>query len=332
MVTLRNTARTKSVPSRIQKRRRASRTSWRCSIRASRLRRCRWNARWTASGSSIGGTLSSERWRWGLTAIERKIVAALEDGCNSRAASTCSVAYAWQAIPVVAERRFLRVGHKGAAALAPENTIASLAAALEQRVDMIEFDVVDSPDGMLVLAHSHEEIAPGAVSLDQALGFLAREAPASVRVDLDLKWHGFEEDVIAVLRRHDLVDRALVSSFFPHSLRRFRELEPELTTGISYPWDKRGLSTKRALKPFVRTGVAALRSALPYRIASMVAAAGAGAAMLHYSVLSRAAVARCHARGVSVFAWTVDERELLERVLAIGVDGVITNDPRIFEL
>ena len=57
------------------------------------------------------------------------------------------------------QRRFLRIGHKGAAALAPENTIRSLAAAIEAGVDMVEFDVVDAPDGTLVLAHSHEEIA-----------------------------------------------------------------------------------------------------------------------------------------------------------------------------
>jgi glycerophosphoryl diester phosphodiesterase len=52
--------------------------------------------------------------------------------------------------------------------------------------------------------------------------------------------------------------------------------------------------------------------------------------MLHYSVVSRAAVARAHDHGASVFVWTVDEEPLLERMLAAGVDAVITNDPRIF--
>ena len=52
--------------------------------------------------------------------------------------------------------------------------------------------------------------------------------------------------------------------------------------------------------------------------------------MLHFSVVSHATVERCHQLGVSVFAWTVDDEALLARVLATGVDGVITNDPRIF--
>ena len=90
------------------------------------------------------------------------------------------------------DHRFLRVGHKGAASLAPENTIASLAAALEHGVDIVEFDIVDAPGGAIVLAHSHEEIEPGAVRFDEALAFLAREAPPGVGIDLDLKWHGSE--------------------------------------------------------------------------------------------------------------------------------------------
>lgn len=234
--------------------------------------------------------------------------------------------------PIAAERGFVRIGHKGAAALAPENTIESIGAALGQGVDLVEIDVVDGPDGSLVLAHSHEEILPAAPTLDEALAFLAAEAPAGVGVDLDLKWHGFEDGVLEALRRRDLVGRAIISSFFPASLRRLRALEPALRTGISYPWDKRGLATKRPLAPAVWAGAAALRTALPLRIGRMARAADATAAMLHYSVLSRGVVERAHRLGLSVFVWTVDEPELLRRVLATGVDGVISNDPRIFDL
>jgi len=231
----------------------------------------------------------------------------------------------------VAPRRYLRIGHKGAAALAPENTIASLAAALQNGVDMVEFDVVDAPDGRLVLAHSQEEIKPGAPDLDEALAFWAAEAPDTTGLVIDLKGEGFEERIVRSLAAHALTARALVSSFFPKSLRELVKCEPSLRTGISYPWDKRGLATRRAMKPLVWAGAAALRAALPHRITGMVGAAGASSAMLHYSVLSPAAVARCHELGVSVFAWTVDDPEVLRRVLAMSVDGVISNDPRIFD-
>jgi glycerophosphoryl diester phosphodiesterase len=231
----------------------------------------------------------------------------------------------------VTGRSYLRIGHKGAAALAPENTIASLAAAIEHRVDMVEFDVVDAPDGTLVLAHSHEEIEPGAATLDEALGFLAEEAPEELGVILDLKWYSFEQSVADAVVRHGLVHRAVASSFFPRSLRELRRREPRLRTGISYPWDRRGLATRWPLKPVVWAGVAMLRAALPLRIGRMVRAADAASAMIHYSVLSRATVKRCHQLDVLVFAWTVDDPKLLERVVALGVDGVISNDPRIFD-
>ncbi len=228
------------------------------------------------------------------------------------------------------QHRFLRVGHKGAAALAPENTIASLAAAFDHGVDMVEFDVAAGVDGELVLAHSTKEITSGSATLDDALAFLSREAPAGVGVDLDLKVRGFEKEVVAALARHGLLERALVSSFFPDSLRRLRTLEPRLQTGISYPWDRTGLAEHHSLRPVVWVGAVLLRSALPFRIGRMATDAAATSAMLHFSVLSSVVVDRCHKLGLSVFAWTVDEPALLDRVLGLGVDGVISNDPRIF--
>jgi glycerophosphoryl diester phosphodiesterase len=228
------------------------------------------------------------------------------------------------------QRRFLRVGHKGAAALAPENTLRSLAAAIEHGVDMVEFDVVDAPDGTLVLGHSHAEIADDAPTLDEALAYLASEGPAELQLDLDLKSSGFEPRVVSALERHGLVERSIACSFFPASLRELRRCEPALRTGISYPWDRRGLATRRAFAPFVQVGAATLRTALPHRIGRLIRAAEAGSAMLHFAVLSAAVVERCHALGISVYAWTVDDEALLARVVATGVDGVITNDPRIF--
>ncbi len=225
---------------------------------------------------------------------------------------------------------YVRVGHKGAGALAPENTIESLAAAISYGVDMIEFDVVDSPDGDLMLAHSRDEIRHGAVRLEDALAFLAAEAPSSTQLDLDLKSQGFERPIVETLARHGLADRTIACSFFPQSLRTLRRLEPRLRTGLSYPWDRRGVSSKRALKPIAVAGAATLKRALPYRIGRMISSAGAGAAMIHFSVLSRATVEQCHRRGVAVYVWTVDDERLLAEVVALGVDGVISNDPRIF--
>jgi glycerophosphoryl diester phosphodiesterase len=66
------------------------------------------------------------------------------------------------------------------------------------------------------------------------------------------------------------------------------------------------------------------------RVERVVRRSGAGALMLQHALVTPRSVAAAHALGVPVLAWTVDEPADLERVLAAEVDGVITNDPRIF--
>ena len=230
------------------------------------------------------------------------------------------------------QRRFLRIGHKGAAALAPENTIGSLAAALEVGVDMVEFDVVDAPDGTLVLAHSHEEIQADAATLDEALAFLASEAPASLQLDLDLKWHGFEASVVGrapAARPGRALDRLLV---LPGKPARAATVRARTANGNLVSAGQAGIgATAGALSG--DPGRARRCCVRRFRIASGGwSRRRRQARPCSTSRCSRARrVERCHALGVSVFAWTVDDEELLARVVATGVDGVITNDPRIFD-
>ena len=70
----------------------------------------------------------------------------------------------------------LRIGHRGAAALAPPNSIAAIEAALEAGVDMVELDVLGRPDRTLILGHSHRELEAEPLTLEDALAFLASGA------------------------------------------------------------------------------------------------------------------------------------------------------------
>jgi glycerophosphoryl diester phosphodiesterase len=223
--------------------------------------------------------------------------------------------------------RMLRIGHRGAAALASENTIESLRLGLELGCDLVEFDVHDA-EGTLVLAHdSPSGPAPALPTLDEALAFLAA---TQAGVHLDLKGRGAEEAVAEALRRHGLVERTVVSAFRPETLRALAAAEPGLRLGLTYPEDRRGLGQRRAVAPLVGPALAAMRAALPFRLSRLLAGAGASAAMLHFAVVSEGAVERCHALGAPVLVWTVDEHAWLARLDSMGVDGVITNDPHIF--
>jgi glycerophosphoryl diester phosphodiesterase len=245
--------------------------------------------------------------------------------------------------------RVLRIGHRGAAALGPENTLSAFRRAIDLGVDFVEFDVLDLADGTLVLAHSDDllevshgvangrvrplrleelrEVAPELATFEQALEFLG-SVEVGVHADVKSPRHGRE--IAAALRRHGLVERAVASSFWIPALRDLRAEEPRLAVGITYPEDRRGLARRRLLAPLVPAALAVLARALPRRLPRWLGSTGASVAMLHYAVLSRAAVDRCHERGAAVWAWTVNKPDLLRRVVALEVDGVISDDPRLF--
>jgi glycerophosphoryl diester phosphodiesterase len=223
--------------------------------------------------------------------------------------------------------RVLRIGHRGAAALAPENTLASIEAAIEHELDLVEIDVV-AHGNALRLAHSPADVRDESPTLDEALTLVAR---ADTGVILDLKSRGIERSALETLREHNLLDRGVVASFHPASLRTVKEVEPALTTGFSYPFDRAGISEHAAFGPLIRVGLSGLRRTLPARIAGMLARAQADALVVHYALVSRALVERCHGRDTAVLAWTIEDDAALARVLVAGVDGVIANDPRLLE-
>jgi len=245
----------------------------------------------------------------------------------------------------------LRIGHRGAARLAPENTLRSFRAAVAHGVDVVEFDVLDLPGGPLVLAHSDRldevshgassgsvrgrslaelrEVAPELPTLDEALEFFVDDA-LEVGLHVDLKLTVRLDELATALRRYGLEGRTVVSSFHVPSLHAVARMTPAVRIGFTYPEDRYGVSRRPVLQPVLRAGLVSLRAAAPRFLPRLIRRAGATALMLQHALVTPRTVARAHELGAPVLAWTVDEPTDLERVLEAGVDGVITNDPRIF--
>ena len=228
-----------------------------------------------------------------------------------------------------------RVGHKGADLLAPGNTIASFDAALAAGVDMIEFDVLpqrpDDLDAPLVLAHDFEDAATRLPqTLAEGLDHLSSDAFAGIELDVDLKLPGYELEVVDALREHCLLRRAIVTSQYRESLALIRRAAPNLRLGWSVPRLRRDPFRNRLLRPAALAATLYGQAVMPGRAAAALRAGACDALMAHWRLVTPRLVRQVAAAGGELYVWTVDEPPLLRSMHALGVSGVITNDPRLF--
>jgi glycerophosphoryl diester phosphodiesterase len=227
-----------------------------------------------------------------------------------------------------------RIGHKGADRIAPGNTIESFDAALAAGVDMVEFDVLpERADGSggLVLAHDfHDAARRTPLTLEEGLAHFAQDAWAGIELDVDLKTTGYEQRVIDALREYGLAERALISTQQEQSLRVVRAAAPDIRLGWSVPKVRRNYLAS----PFTRIPAMALvqyaRRVLPRRAAEAIRAGRIDAIMAHWALVTPRLARVIEAAGGELYVWTVDDATRIAALGAIGVTGVITNDPRLF--
>lgn len=231
---------------------------------------------------------------------------------------------------LLAQPRPLLIGHRGAPALAPENSLRSLEFALEQGADSFEVDIVALPDGTLAAAHSLERAQRGSdvATLEQVLD-LARRRLDGRPFLIDVKSAGYEPALVGALRERGLASQALVCSLDRSVLARLRSLAPEVAGSLSYPADRRSVSEIRLLAPIVPAFLRVLGSLLPRRLGAWLDRTGARAVTLHHGVVGESVVRLCHGRGIAVIAWTVDDDAQAARLKGIGIDAIITNNPRL---
>ena len=215
--------------------------------------------------------------------------------------------------------RPLVVAHRGASAEAAENSREAFTAAVAAGADLVELDVTH---GLVV---AHEAGAPG-LHLYQALELLA---PHEIGIHVDLKQPGDEAAVLDAIDRFGLRDRAVLSTAFPRVARALSSLAPDVPRAIGYPRDRVGVARFAWPCAVTRPGAAALRAAMPARIPLLLARTRASVLALHHTLCSRASISAAHRRGVPVFAWTANEQELIRRLAALGVDAIVSDDPKI---
>jgi glycerophosphoryl diester phosphodiesterase len=255
------------------------------------------------------------------------------------------------ALKLVASQRPLVIGHRGFCHLAPENTLPSFRLAMEAGADLVELDYHHTSDGKLIVIHDSEldrttdarrrwsekhimveaRTASEIQSLDAGSWFdpqfagtrvpLLAEALDRIRqggVALIERKTGDPAACIALLREKDLINKVIVQSFDWQYLRAFHEQAPEQMLG--------------ALGPPARLSGGEKPSRLQKRLDAKwldeLQKTGAKAVVWNKKLTS-AAVQLAHLRGLKVWVYTVNEGDLANKLLDIGVDGIITNDPSL---
>jgi glycerophosphoryl diester phosphodiesterase len=230
------------------------------------------------------------------------------------------------------------VAHRGYKAKYPENTWAAFEAALSSGAEMIELDITLSRDRVMVVIHDdtldRTSNGKGAVSdysiselqnLDAGSWFDGKFAgeriPALTEVlekvnrraavNIEIKSSAFEEaapedaiekQVVALIRKMDLVDYVIISSFETRFLERIAALDPALALGV-ISWEPADESTVKTLEKL-----------------------GAYSWHAWHEILTADQVELMHAANFKVFSFTVNEPEVLRSLTEIGIDGVFTDD------
>ena len=231
------------------------------------------------------------------------------------------------------------VGHKGADLIAPGNTLESFRAAVEAGADTIELDVLWLPDAdlpleqraPLVVAHDwHDAGRRTPLALTDVLDAFREPPLDGVEIDLDIKLPGREEELVDALRERSQIERAMVSTMELYTLGRVLELEPALRRGWTYPKVTKDWVAKRWARGPMLGALAVMRRRLPGLAAEQLPKMGVEAMWVYHPLITARLARITKLAGVELIAWTVDDLARMRRLAELGVDGICSNDPRLF--
>lgn len=223
----------------------------------------------------------------------------------------------------------LIVAHRGASALARENTVASFAKAIEIGSDMVEFDVRRSKDGIMVVYHDPaiagrlisqltyreaNDLAQSRKFVIPTLENVLQLTWGKIKLDVELKETGYEKRVVDLVLKFFNVDDFIMTSFKDQAVGTVKKSFPEVKTGLL-------LGYNQPFQPLILSWP----DLYPERRCRKI---GADCLIVHYRLLTRGFLDRARRHGKPVYVWTVDDPKILKKLLTDNrIEGVITNKP-----
>jgi glycerophosphoryl diester phosphodiesterase len=245
----------------------------------------------------------------------------------------------------------LIIGHRGASAVAPENTLAAFAQAIQLGADGIEFDVRLSQDGVPVVIHDATLARTGLIdgvvaeltaemlartdvgswfsqpsnnadvdfrneklpSLQQVFELFA-DADALLYLEMKMETGSVERlaaEVAGAITKYAISSRVIVSSFNLSLVRAVKNIDSTIRTAALF-------------EPRISRPATLIRR---IKLLELAQACGANEICLHYSLASSRLTEEARKSQLEVVVWTVDDPEWIERARSRGVKALITNDP-----
>lgn len=219
----------------------------------------------------------------------------------------------------------MKIGHRGARAYEPENTLRSFKKAIELGADAVELDVRRTKDGEVIVIHDAKvdkttngkglvneftmnqieqlvtEKGEKVPTLEEALEFLDKK----VKILIELKETGLEKKVLRLVSEKGLEKNVIIVSFLEEALRNVRELDEEVETGLIYVRHKNPINAALELRA---------KYLLPL-----------------YRFTHTANVQKAHEKGLKVIVWTINTHEEVTKYIKKGVDGIASDKPDILK-
>ena len=228
----------------------------------------------------------------------------------------------------------LVIGHRGASAYAPENTLAAFALAAQQGADMCELDVIATVDGSLAVFHDDttgrweaqdRDVRQLTMAQMRGLDIRGEQVPqlaevldlarnCGMQLNVELKHAGMARAVLQAIEDANMYDAVIISSFVAQALHEVRVLDGGIRLG--YLMGTRGWDVQVRLReawPFEALRADRCQAWHPY----------------FQLPLMDLVIPRVRAAGYAVNVWTVNEPTDMQHLLDLGVDGIITDKPDV---
>lgn len=225
-------------------------------------------------------------------------------------------------------RRITVTGHRGAAAIAPENTMQSVQKAILLGVDRVEIDVHQTKDGEIVVIHDHtldrttngtgkikdytyRELQKFEINgstehistLQDAMGWTNNKVVLVIEIK---KRHGYykgiEEKVLEIIKENEFQKKCIIHAFDTKVLKVIHELNPDIE-----------------LHKLVIAGPLTNFKGMDF----------VSEFSLYRKSIKKKHIDKIHTQNKKVNVWTVNDNDEITKLVALGIDGIITDDPRV---